>query len=123
LKVLIDMNLSPGWVTTFAAAGIEAVHWATVGQVDADDDSLLEWARKNDAVVLTRDLDFGKLQARADTNTPSVVQIRDDQASPSINAATIVQALNLTSKELAIGAIVTVSAKRIRVTPLPINPR
>ena len=31
MKLLIDMNLSPTWVTAFAEAGIEAVHWSSVG--------------------------------------------------------------------------------------------
>lgn len=31
MKVLIDMNLSPLWVQFFIDAGIEAVHWSTIG--------------------------------------------------------------------------------------------
>ncbi|MCC5635132.1 DUF5615 family PIN-like protein [Nostoc sp. CHAB 5844] len=32
MKILIDINLSPEWVETFAQAGIEAVHWSTIGE-------------------------------------------------------------------------------------------
>ena len=31
MKVLVDMNLSPGWVDFLASAEIAAVHWSTVG--------------------------------------------------------------------------------------------
>jgi predicted nuclease of predicted toxin-antitoxin system len=31
MKILIDMNLSPLWVNTFAKRDIEAIHWASVG--------------------------------------------------------------------------------------------
>jgi predicted nuclease of predicted toxin-antitoxin system len=35
MKVLVDMNLSPRWVPLMAAAQIEAVHWSSVGPVQA----------------------------------------------------------------------------------------
>ena len=32
MQVLVDMNLSPGWVGFLAEAGFEAVHWSEVAQ-------------------------------------------------------------------------------------------
>lgn len=37
MKLLIDMNLSPRWVSFFAASQVEAVHWSSVGAVNATD--------------------------------------------------------------------------------------
>ena len=37
MKVLVDMNLSPGWVSFLAEAGFEAVHWSDVGAGNAPD--------------------------------------------------------------------------------------
>ena len=37
MKILVDMNLSPGWVDFLIEAGIEAVHWSKVGASDAND--------------------------------------------------------------------------------------
>ncbi len=31
MKIVIDMNLSPEWVSVFEAAGYQAVHWSSVG--------------------------------------------------------------------------------------------
>jgi len=31
MRLLIDMNLPPAWVSHFAARGFEAVHWSTIG--------------------------------------------------------------------------------------------
>ncbi len=31
MKILIDMNLSPLWVDTFAKHAIEAIHWSSIG--------------------------------------------------------------------------------------------
>ena len=59
MKILIDMNLSPEWVVVFAQHGITAVHWSTVGNPRAEDSVLMDWARANDYVVFTHDLDAG----------------------------------------------------------------
>ncbi len=32
MKVLIDVNLSPIWMSVFEKEGIEAIHWASVGE-------------------------------------------------------------------------------------------
>jgi len=31
MKVLLDMNLSPRWVSLLVDAGMEAVHWSHIG--------------------------------------------------------------------------------------------
>ncbi|MCZ2390725.1 MAG: hypothetical protein LC113_06560 [Acidobacteria bacterium] len=31
MKIVIDMNLSPDWVTRLAKGGIDAIHWSSVG--------------------------------------------------------------------------------------------
>jgi predicted nuclease of predicted toxin-antitoxin system len=46
-----------------ATKGIEAVHWAAVGDPRASDDELLRYARERGYVGFTHDLDFGTLQA------------------------------------------------------------
>ena len=35
MKLLIDMNLSPRWANLIADAGIEAMHWSTLGAANA----------------------------------------------------------------------------------------
>jgi predicted nuclease of predicted toxin-antitoxin system len=44
VKVLVDMNLSPEWVTFFTAQGFEAQHWSSVGVPQADDREIMEFA-------------------------------------------------------------------------------
>lgn len=56
MKLLIDMNLSPGWVEHLYARGIDAVHWSTVGDPRAPDAALMRWASEHGRVVLTRDV-------------------------------------------------------------------
>jgi predicted nuclease of predicted toxin-antitoxin system len=53
------MNLSPDWVEEFKKHNIEAIHWADAGIYNVPDSVLMEWARQNDHIVFTHDLDFG----------------------------------------------------------------
>ena len=41
MRLLIDMNLSPRCVQTFNEAGIEAVHWATLGAFNAPETTIM----------------------------------------------------------------------------------
>ncbi|WP_235595916.1 DUF5615 family PIN-like protein [Mastigocoleus testarum] len=68
------MNLSPDWVGVFKRYDIEAVHWSTIGKPDAKDTVIMEWARNNNYIVFTHDLDFGTLLAATQANTPLVVR-------------------------------------------------
>jgi predicted nuclease of predicted toxin-antitoxin system len=52
--------------------GHECHHWPQIGDGDDPDDVLLEWARTQDAALITADLDFGLLLARSGTTKPSL---------------------------------------------------
>jgi len=76
VKILIDVNLSPRWVEILSNHGFEAVHWTSIGDPRAPDAVLLCWAKVNDAVVFTHDLDFGAILAATGGSAPSVIQLR-----------------------------------------------
>ena len=61
MKLLVDMNLSPEWLTVLEQAGWQARHWSTVGSPTAADTDLWDWARQHGCVLLTQDLDFAEL--------------------------------------------------------------
>ena len=50
MKLLVDMNLSPRWVGVLADAGIEAVHWSTLGASSAPDSEIMAFAAANDKI-------------------------------------------------------------------------
>ena len=76
MKLLVDMNLSPGWVDRLARHGFEAVHWSTIGAATAPDAEILTWANEHAFVLITNDLDFSAILAASGGASPSVVQIR-----------------------------------------------
>jgi len=47
MKLLVDMNLSPRWAKVLAGAGIEAVHWSTLGAKNASDAEIMAYASVN----------------------------------------------------------------------------
>jgi predicted nuclease of predicted toxin-antitoxin system len=86
MKLLVDMNLSPGWVDRLAGAGFHAVLWSIVGAVNAPDSEIMAYAAANGYVVLTRDLDFSAILAVTHGEKPSVAQIRAGDLSPPQSA-------------------------------------
>jgi predicted nuclease of predicted toxin-antitoxin system len=76
VKILVDMNLSPHWVSFLVRAGFESFHWSTIGDARASDAELMAWARAHGHVVFTHDMDFGALLAATRARGPSVLQAR-----------------------------------------------
>lgn len=123
MKLLVDMNLSPRWVAVLTDAGVQAAHWSTLGANNAPDSEIMAYARANDYIVLTHDLDFGAILAATHGEKPSVVQIRADDVSADVIGAQVVLALRQMASELEDGALLTVDPNRTRLRVLPLHPR
>ncbi len=123
MKILIDMNLSPRWANLLTDAGFMAAHWSTLGAANAPDVEIAVFARINDYVVLTHDLDFGAILAATQGDKPSVVQIRSEDLSPEVIGKPVINALRQMTAELDEGALLTIDPSRTRVRLLPLRPR
>jgi len=121
VKFVVDMNLSPQWCAVLAAEGWDAVHWSEIGAVSADDRTVLEWARNNDRIVLTHDLDFGAILAATKTDAPSVVQIRVQDVLPATLGPRMVTILRAYEMALTAVALMVVEAGKQRVRILPLS--
>ena len=119
MKFLIDMNLPPEWVDVFEEHGWHAVHWQTVGDPRASDRSIMAWARQNNYVVFTRDLDFGMLLATSFGDAPSVIQVRAKDIMPQTLGNLLMEVLREHESALENGALLTVTEDRTRVRILP----
>jgi len=123
MKLLIDMNLSPRWTHLLSGAGLEAVHWSTVGAVNAPDIEIMAYAREQDYVVLTHDLDFSAILAATHGEKPSVVQIRSTDVNPDVIGVLVIDALRQMAAELEAGALLTIDQSRARLRLLPLQLR
>ena len=121
VKLLVDMNLSPEWVSVLRGHGWSAVHWSTVGDPRASDAAIMEWAATHEYVVFTYDLDFGTMLALSHAAGPSVLQVRGADVLPDHLGDAILAALKQHDADLSSGALVVVDESRSRVRVLPIG--
>ena len=121
MKILVDMNLSPEWVRVFANHGITAVHWSTVGNPRAEDSVLMDWARINDYVVFTHDLDFGAMLALTQAESPSVIQVRTQDVSPAHLETAVIEVIRKNESLLEAKALIVLDEGRSRVRILPLG--
>lgn len=121
MKILVDMNLSPDWVSRLAAVGVEAVHWFMIGDPAAPDLEVMQYAQTQGYIVFTNDLDFGSLLVMSQAKSPSVVQVRSQDLLPDSIGDIVIAALRQFESHLENGALLTIDPARSRVRILPIR--
>jgi predicted nuclease of predicted toxin-antitoxin system len=121
MKILIDMNLSPDWVPVLKDAGFESIHWSSVGDAAASDETIMDYARAHEFVVFTHDLDFGAILAATHTDAPSVLQVRTQDVDPASLSKIVVPVLRRCQKHLESGALISLDESTQRVRMLPIH--
>jgi predicted nuclease of predicted toxin-antitoxin system len=120
LKLLFDMNLPPDFAAYFSQQGVSAVHWATVGNPDATDVEIMDFAKKHGYVVVTLDLDFSAILAATQGSRPSVVQIRAKAAIFREVFDLSFAAIERAGQDLLAGAILTIDTEKSRLRVLPL---
>ncbi len=121
MKILVDRNLSPEWVSVLEQAGHRALHWSTVGSLNAPDREVLLWAKANGFVLFTHDLDFGAILAATEGEGPSVIQIRTEDVSPDRAKNLLLQVITQFAEDLLGGALISVDEEKSRVRLLPLK--
>ena len=121
MKILVDMNLSPGWVDYLAGNGIKALHWSSVGTPNAPDTEIITYAKIHDYTILTNDLDFGFILAITQGRKPSVVQTRTGALGPDRIGNIVISALKQLAEDIDRGALVTIDQHKTRISLLPLK--
>lgn len=121
MKFVIDVCLSPGWISTLSEAGHDATHWSEIGELDASDETILAYARQSGNVLFTHDLDFGAILAASGAASPSVIQLREQDTDPSVIGQAVLAAIEQCQVQLEQGALITVDLRRAKARILPIR--
>jgi predicted nuclease of predicted toxin-antitoxin system len=121
MRLMLDMNLSPEWCAALAVPGWEVRHWNDLGPRDATDSQVIEWARENQHVLLTQDLDFPQLLFATQAGSPSVVLLRLDNELDRAQQARVKQAIIQSAQLLEKGCLMVMDSVRIRIRSLPIT--
>jgi len=82
---------------------------------------ITKFAKDNDFIILTHDLDYGAILFVTNGQKPSVVQLRINDIYPEIDADSLISALNFVKTELENGALLTIDIKRTRIRILPLR--
>ena len=84
LRFLVDMNLSPRIVTDLRQEGWDILRVSQVLPMDAEDSEILKFARQQNRVIITQDLDFSSLLALGGYEKPSLITFRLSVPDPEI---------------------------------------
>jgi predicted nuclease of predicted toxin-antitoxin system len=120
MKMLIDMNLPPRLADILSERGIESIHWFRVGAPDATDTEIMTFARNNNYIVLSCDLDFSTILSVTHGKKPSVIQLRMQGIGTEQIADMISSVCPQNANDLEKGAILTIDTKKSRLRLLPL---
>ena len=121
MKFLLDMGLAQSAVAFLRDQGYDAVHLREEGLQYLLDEEVIEKARKEGRIILTHDLDFGRLIALSQRRLPSAITFRLDDMQPSYVNHYLIEALQHFTAELEAGALISINEHAIRVRSLPIE--
>jgi predicted nuclease of predicted toxin-antitoxin system len=121
LKYIADMNISPLTVSILCRAGYETIRVNKVLSASVPDEQILSYARDNEYVLITEDMDFSALLAVNGYDRPSVVSLRLSFSDPETVADRLIHILPACEGPLVDGCIVAVSDEVIRIRHLPIG--
>lgn len=120
MKILFDMNIPSKYVVMLSKKGIETLRWSDVGAPNASDQEIMAYARENNLIVLTCDLDFSTILSVTHDLKPSVIQIRASVNQAELVVDLIASAFFRHKDELDEGAILSIDLKKTRIRILPV---
>ena len=81
----------------------------------------MDWARANNHILFTHDLDFGTMLALTRAESPSVLQARTQDVTPAHLETVVIEVLQKYESLLETGALVVLDEGRSRVRILPLT--
>ena len=120
MKILLDMNIPLKYADLLSKKDIECIRWSDVGAPTATDLKIIEYARNNDFVILTFDLDFSAILSMTHDLKPSIAQIRASVIHAEEATNLIFTSLLQKADDLKKGAILSIDLKKSRIRLLPL---
>jgi len=121
MKFLLDVGISPRLGKLLEADGHDCRYVPHFYANTIPDSEILEIARQSAEVIITHDLDFGKLLAFSGNNTPSVILFRIHHISPLVFYSKLNDLWDTIAPSLEQGAFVVIEEYSVRIRVLPIG--
>ena len=120
MRVLLDQGLPRSAAGLLRAAGLDAFHVGECGLATVSDAEILDYARRENRVVITLDADFHALLVLGHASAPSVIRIRIEGLRADATVGLVQSTLSRCGEEFARGAMISVTEDRLRVRYLPV---
>jgi len=96
-------------------------HAGDIGLSHAEDWQIIEEARRQEEIILTHDLDYGRLLAFTRQSSPSIIIFRTRRSQPDQIFQKLIDILPQVEEYLRRGSIVIVEDQIIRIRKLPFD--
>lgn len=117
---LLDMGISPKLIPFLKNKGCDAVHIYNLGLSQSSDRDILNYAINHNYILLTTDLDFGKLVAVEGIASPGLIIMRlenPDSETMILHMDNLLKNVNSTE---FMDTLIIIEPYRIRKRKLPI---
>ena len=121
IRLLADVHISPKTVADLQKQGYEIMRSSEFLPANAPDINILEFARTENWVVLTQDLDFSMLVALSRYSQPSLITLRLSSAKPDIVTQKLLDVLPQIEEALQEGSAIIIQDESIRIRKLPVR--
>jgi predicted nuclease of predicted toxin-antitoxin system len=121
IRLLADVHISPKTVADLQKQGYEIMRSSEFLPANAPDINILEFARTENWVVLTQDLDFSMLVALSRYSQPSLITLRLSSAKPDTVTQKLLDVLPQIEEALQEGSAITIQDESIRIRKLPVR--
>jgi predicted nuclease of predicted toxin-antitoxin system len=121
LKFISDVHISPLTVKELQKAGYTITRVTDNLPSTASDREIIQLASKEQAVIITQDLDFSAIIVQSGLNSPSVISLRVTDAKPDIITRILLNVLPSIEAFIAKGAIVSIDEYGYRVKKIPVE--
>lgn len=117
---LLDVGISPKIINLLVELGHKANHTASVGLEKASDSEILDYAIRNDLIVITSDLGFGNLAVLEKRPIPGMIILRLNNPNAEQMLSSIRRVLTSKRIEEIRRSVTVVLPFQIRWTRLPV---
>ena len=121
MRFLLAMGLARSTAAVLREHGHDAIHLRELGLRDMADEEIIAKAQAEHRIILTHDLDFGRIVALSQARIPSVITFRLGDIRPATVNTYLSQVLDDFAAALESGALVSVSEQGTRVRRLPVT--
>lgn len=120
IGILLDQGLPRSAGPALCDEGWDVLHTGDIGLSRSTDAQILEYARREDRVIITLDSDFHTILALTNASAPSVIRIRLEGLRGPDLAFLIKRIWPKIEPQLKKGAMVSVTDSGIRIRNIPV---